>query len=56
MSRLIHAYVSKYYDPVKAHEYYMKNRELKGRSTTEFNKGKQRSELISIKLVHQNRR
>lgn len=24
------AYASKYYDPVKAHEYYMKNRELKG--------------------------
>lgn len=28
---LEHAYASKYYDPVKAHEYYMKNRELKGR-------------------------
>ena len=26
-------YASPYYDPVKAHEYYMKNRELKGRST-----------------------
>lgn len=25
------AYKSKYYDPVKAHEYYMKNRKLKGR-------------------------
>lgn len=24
-------YASQYYDPVKAHEYYMKNRELKGR-------------------------
>lgn len=24
-------YASPYYDPVKAHEYYMKNRELKGR-------------------------
>lgn len=24
-------YASEYYDPVKAHEYYMKNRELKGR-------------------------
>lgn len=24
------AYASKYYDPVKAHEYYMRNRELKG--------------------------
>lgn len=25
------AYASKYYDPVKAHEYYMKHRKLKGR-------------------------
>ena len=30
---LLH-YASPYYDPVKAHEYYMKNRELKGRSTS----------------------
>lgn len=27
-------YSSEYYDPVKAHEYYMKNRELKGRKST----------------------
>lgn len=27
-------YASQYYDPVKAHEYYMKNRELKGRRST----------------------
>lgn len=27
-------YASPYYDPVKAHEYYMKNRELKGQQTT----------------------
>lgn len=27
-------YASPYYDPVKAHEYYMRTRELKGRSTT----------------------
>lgn len=30
---LVH-YASPYYDPVKAHEYYMKNRELKGRQQT----------------------
>lgn len=30
---IIH-YASPYYDPVKAHEYYMKNRELKGRTST----------------------
>lgn len=36
-------YASPYYDPVKAHEYYMKNRELKGRrSTTKLSdKGKE---------------
>lgn len=27
------AYASKYYDPVKRHEYYMKHRQLKGRSS-----------------------
>ena len=27
-------YASQYYDPVKAHEYYMRNRELKGRRST----------------------
>ena len=27
-------YASKYYDPQKAHEYYMKHRQLKGRSST----------------------
>ena len=27
---LEHAYASKYYDPVKAHEYYLRTRELKG--------------------------
>ena len=26
-------YASEYYDPEKAHEYYMKNRKLKGRTT-----------------------
>ena len=31
--QLMH-YASKYYDPVKAHEYYLKNRELKGRRST----------------------
>lgn len=28
------AYSSKYYDPVKAHEYYMKHRQLKSRTST----------------------
>lgn len=30
---LEHAYASKYYDPVKAHEYYMRTRKLKGQSS-----------------------
>jgi len=30
-------YASPYYDPQKAHEYYMKNRELKGRGTSGLN-------------------
>jgi len=34
---LAHAYSSKYYDPVKAHEYYMKNRVLKGRQRRSLN-------------------
>ena len=32
-NEIIH-YASPYYDPVKAHEYYMKHRELKGRTST----------------------
>lgn len=28
---MVRRYASKYYDPVKAHEYYMKHRKLKGR-------------------------
>lgn len=37
-SELMHRnYASPYYDPEKAHEYYMKNRELKGRSTSGLN-------------------
>ena len=34
MTNEILHYASPYYDPVKAHEYYMKHRELKGRTST----------------------
>lgn len=34
---MLRHYASPYYDPVKAHEYYMRTRELKGRSTTSLN-------------------
>lgn len=34
MSNYLIHYASQYYDPAKAHEYYMKNRKLKGRTTT----------------------
>lgn len=46
------AYASKYYDPVKAHEYYMKHRELKGRkSTTGLNAtGKEAAKYVKDKL------
>ena len=45
-------YASPYYDPVKAHEYYMKNRELKGRkSTAELNdEGKAAAEYVKKQL------
>lgn len=33
------AYASKYYDPVKAHEYYLKHRKLKGQSERISTKG-----------------
>lgn len=34
LEEMLKHYVSPYYDPVKAHEYYMKNRKLKGRKST----------------------
>ena len=43
-------YASKYYDPVKAHEYYMRTRQLKGRNTqgkTLNDKGKQAKAYIT---------
>lgn len=33
MTESFEHYASKYYDPVKAHEYYMRTRQLKGRDT-----------------------
>lgn len=48
---LIH-YASEYYDPVKAHEYYMKHRELKGgKSTSGLNEeGKQIAKMVKINI------
>ena len=45
-------YASPYYDPVKAHEYYMKNRELKGRrSTAKLNdEGKKAANYVKERL------
>ena len=45
-------YASPYYDPVKAHEYYMKNRELKGRmSTAKLNEeGKKVADYVKNQL------
>lgn len=46
-------YASPYYDPVKAHEYYMKHRELKGRkSTAKLNdRGKAAAKYVKDKLT-----
>lgn len=44
------AYASKYYDPVKAHEYYMKHRKLKGRKKKRKTSSKKKStKPLSIK-------
>ena len=49
-SSLVH-YASPYYDPVKAHEYYMEHRELKGKSTSGLNsKGKEAASYIKQRL------
>ena len=36
IDELLQHYASPYYDPVKAHEYYMRTRELKGRIIKEM--------------------
>ena len=45
-------YASKYYDPVKAHEYYMRTRKLKGRNSTSGlnEKGREAARYIRQKL------
>lgn len=47
------AYASKYYDPVKAHEYYMKNRELKGRSKAKTPEEKAKAARKSTKTLNE---
>lgn len=47
------AYASKYYDPVKAHQYYMEHRQLKGRRRTKASlndKGKEAIDYIKAQL------
>ena len=46
-------YASPYYDPVKAHEYYMKNRELQGRkSTAKLNdNGREAAQYVKNRLT-----
>lgn len=47
IDELLQHYASPYYDPVKAHEYYMRIRELNGRrSTTKLNDEGKKSGLI----------
>lgn len=54
----IRHYASPYYDPVKAHEYYMKNRELKGRSSTSGlnEEGKKAASYIRQQLINERKR
>lgn len=44
------AYASKYYDPAKAHEYYEKHKQLKGRTST---KGLNESGRNAAKMVRE---
>ena len=43
-------YASPYYDPVWAHEYYMRNRELKGRKSKLNDEGKEAADYVKSKL------
>lgn len=45
------AYASKYYDPVKRHEYYMKHRQLKGRKSRTSTVGLNEDGKIAAKEV-----
>lgn len=45
------AYKSKYYDPVKAHEYYLKHRQLKGKNSRTSTKGLNEAGKIAAKEV-----
>lgn len=53
MTESFEHYASKYYDPVKAHEYYMKTRHLKGYDTqgkTLNDEGKQAKAYITKRI------
>lgn len=47
------AYASKYYDPVKAHNYYMEHRKLKGRRGTLNDTGKEVLSYVKQQLKEQ---
>lgn len=54
MTESFEHYASKYYDPVKAHEYYMKTRHLKGYDTqgkTLNDEGKQAKAYFQKKYI-----
>lgn len=48
-------YASKYYDPQKAHEYYMRTRELKGRTSRLTDEGKAAASYVKKTLAEQRR-
>ena len=45
------AYASKYYDPQKAHEYYLKHRQLKGKNSRTSTKGLNEAGKVAAKEV-----
>lgn len=50
-------YASPYYDPKKAHEYYMRTRELKGRSTSSLNdEGKKAARYVKNQLTEERKK
>lgn len=44
-------YASQYYDPVKAHEYYVRNRELKGRENASLSKESRQRQSEGVSYV-----
>lgn len=55
IGHILQHYASKYYDPIKAHDYYMRNRELKGRlSSANLNQeGKEKWRYVKSQITEE---